>query len=63
MSDKPTQKQVTKSYSRYESDKTRLDRFAQSRNNLEGHLRTDSEISEKPARYESEIITLVKAKR
>jgi hypothetical protein len=54
MSDKPTQKQVTRSYSRYESDKSRLDRVAQSRNNIDGYLREDSEISEKPARFESE---------
>jgi len=54
MSDKPTQKQVTRSYSRYESGKTRRDRIAQSRNNIDGYLREDSEISDKPPRFESE---------
>ena len=57
MSDKkPTQRQVTKSYSRYETEKERFDAIAAARNRINEAFKLDSEIVDEPSRVETENI-------
>ena len=55
MSDnKPTQKEVTRSYSRYETEKERLDAIASAQSRINEAFKLDSEIVEDPSRVETE---------